>query len=308
MFMSMNTWQPVKMAVEELEDLQDLQVSDLSVSKLEEIWNVLMPVVKSLAINIAAAIVIYVVGRKIIRWLLKVLTKTLDRSRADEGLSKFLVSAARMALYFVLAVAVIAQLGVNTASIFTLLGTAGLAVAMSLQGSLANVAGGILILLMHPFRVGDFVIAGSYGEGTVEMIGMVYTSIRTVDNRVLAIPNGDLANAAVTNVTANPERRLDVRVGIAYEADLKKAKGILQRVYEQNDNILKDKEITVYVDSLEDSSVNLGAFGWVKTEDYLRTKWAITEEIKLQLDAGGIGIPFPQMDVHLVEQTAKESK
>ncbi len=292
----------IRGAVEELEDLQDLQVSDLSVSKMEEIWQVLAPVLKNLAVNIVAAIAIYIIGRKLIRWLLKVLGKTLEKSHSDEGLSKFLLSAVRLALYFILTVAVVAQLGVNTASVFTLLGTAGLAVAMSLQGSLSNVAGGILILLMHPFRVGDFVIASSYGEGTVLMIGMVYTTIRTVDNRELAIPNGDLANAAVINVTANPERRLDILVGISYESDLRKAKRIIERVYRENENILKDREISVYVDSLGDSSVNLGAFGWVKTPDYLKTKWAITEAVKLGLDAGGISIPYPQMDVHLVDQ------
>lgn len=274
---------------------------DLTPSAIKEFLESLLPAVKTLAFNIIIALVIYFVGRKIIKIVLNMLDRTLSRTKVDVGISKFLHSVARVAMYALLAFLIIDQLGVNTASIVTVLGTAGLAIGLSLQGSLSNMAGGVLILLMKPFRVGDYIIC-SYGEGKVSMIGTVYTTIITVDNKVLTIPNGEISDAAVTDVTALPQRRLDITVGIGYEADLRKAKEILSRIYKESPFIDQDKEIQVFVDSLGDSAVNLGVQGWVDTGNYLKAKWAITEQIKLEFDKEGVSIPFPQMDVHLTGQ------
>ena len=184
------------------------------------------------------------------------------------------------------------------ASIVTILGAAGLAISMSLQGSLANVAGGILILLMKPFKVGDYVMT-SYGDGTVKAIGLVYTTIATLDNRTLTIPNGTLSNSAVFDASTMPERRLDTAVGISYDSDIRKAKEIMERVYLSCPSVIAEKGINVHVSGLGDSSVVIEAFGWVAGSDYLSSKWYILEEVKLQYDAEGIKIPYPQMDVHL---------
>ena len=159
-------------------------------------------------------------------------------------------------------------------------------------------AGGILILLMKPFRVGDYIMT-SFGDGTVQAIGLVYTTITTVDNRVLTIPNGTLSNSAVTDASMMPERRLDISVGISYDSDIKKAKEVMERVYLSCPAVTADKGINVHVSSLGDSAVVIEAFGWVPGSEYLKSKWYITEEIKLQYDAEGIKIPYPQMDVHL---------
>ena len=279
-------------------DVATLDVTDLTPGALESFLKSLVPSLQELAFNIVAALIIFAVGRRLIAFLTKLLDKFLSHAGFDVGVSKFMVSAARTLLYVFLIVMVVAQLGVNTASIVTILGTAGLAIGMSLQGSLSNVAGGILILLMKPFKVGEYV-STKYGDGTVQAIGLVYTTLTTVDNRVLAIPNGELSNSAVFDVTAMPERRLDIQVGISYGSDLRRAKEIMEQVYRDCPLVLADKDVNVHVASLADSAVILEAFGWVARADFLNAKWSITEEIKLRFDREGVVIPFPQMDVHL---------
>ena len=258
----------------------------------------IMPALQTLIFNIIVALIIYIIGKKLISFLLKLLDKFLKHTSIDVGVSNFLMSVARVLLYVFLIFMIVGQLGVNTASIVTVLGAAGLAISMSLQGSLANVAGGILILLMKPFKVGDYV-STTFGDGTVKEIGLVYTSIRTIDNRVLTIPNGSLSNSAVFDASAMSERRLDLSVGISYDSNLKKAKEVMERVYLSCPSVIADKGVDVHISSLRDSAVVVEAFGWVPGSEYLKAKWYITEEIKLQFDAEGIKIPYPQMDVHV---------
>ena len=190
------------------------------------------------------------------------------------------------------------KIGVPSASIIALLGSATLAIGLSLQSSLANFAGGILILVMRPFGIHDYIICEGT-EGTVQNIGLVYTTLVTIDNRKITIPNGSLSNAVITNVTAQPKRRVDLTVGIGYTSDLKKAKEILNQIYENDPLILKEDGITVYVDQLADSSVILGARGWTNTTDYWTVRWRILEQIKLKFDQAGIEIPFNQLDVNV---------
>ena len=279
-------------------DITTIEPSDLTPSALENFLKSLAPSLQDLAFNLVAALILFAVGRRLIAFLLKLLNKFLGHTGLDVGVSKFLMSASRVLLYVLLIFMVVAQLGVNTASIVTILGTAGLAISMSLQGSLSNVAGGILILLMKPFKVGDYV-STKYGDGTVQVIGLVYTTLTTLDNRTLTIPNGDLSNSAVFDASAMAERRLDIQVGISYGSDLLKAKQVMEQVYRDCPYILADKEVNVHVASLGDSAVILEAFGWVSGSHYLSAKWSITEKIKLRFDEEGIAIPFPQMDVHL---------
>jgi len=169
---------------------------------------------------------------------------------------------------------------------------------MSLQGSLANVAGGILILLNHPFRVGHYIVC-DYGEGTVSVIGLVYTTITTKDNRVLTIPNSQISNCAVTDCGENPVRRLDLITGISYDSDILKAKKVLQEICDTCEYVLQDRPVSIFVDSLGDSSVNMGLYCYVPSDDFLQAKWEITEQVKLRFDAAGIEIPFPHVQVQL---------
>lgn len=224
--------------------------------------------------------------------------RALTKAQADIALVRFLSSAVESALRIFLLFMILGQLGINTASIVTVLGTLMLAIGMSLQGSLSNVAGGILLLLTRPFKVGNYIIT-SYGEGAVTMIGLVYTTLTTKDNCVLTIPNSQISNCAITNCGGNPQRRLDTIVGISYSSDIAKAKEILQRISEESEYVLHDRPVSIFVDSLADSSVNLGMNCYVESSDYLAAKWQVTETIKKKFDEGGIEIPFPQVHVHM---------
>jgi small conductance mechanosensitive channel len=279
-------------------DVASIDASDLTPGALENFLRSLAPSLQELAFNLVAALIIFLVGRKLIKLLLKLLDKFLGHTSVDAGVSSFLMSASRVLLYIFLFFMIVGQLGVNTASIVTVLGAAGLAISMSLQGSLSNVAGGILILLMKPFKVGDYV-STTYGDGTVRSIGLVYTTMVTPDNRVLTVPNGTLSNSAVFDFSAMEVRRLDISAGISYSADLLRAKQIMEQVYRDCPSVDAERGIDVHVMSLADSAVVLEAYGWVPCADYLKAKWSVTEQIKLRFDAEGIGIPFPQMDVHL---------
>lgn len=282
----------------QIEDIEQIDASDLTVSNLKRFFESLLPGIRSLAFDIIVCIIIYIVGRKLIKLLHKMLNKTLEKTQADVGVVKFLGSALEIILYVFLSFMILGQLGVNTASIITVLGTAMLAVGMSLQGSLSNVAGGILILFTKPFRVGHYIIS-DHGEGTVTMIGLFYTTITTKDNRVLTLPNSQISNCAVTNCTQNPVRRLDTVVGISYDSDICLAKEIMEKIARDCQYVLQDRDITVFVDSLGDSSVDIGLFCYVNSPDFLAAKWQITEEIKLRFDEAGISIPFPQVHVHM---------
>ena len=285
-------------ALTETPEVPTIDPSDLTPGALQQFFQSITPSLTKLLFNIIVSIVIFLIGRKLIGFLLKLLDKFLAKTSIDVGVSKFLLSAARTCMYAILIFMIVGQLGVNTASIVTVMGAAGLAISMSLQGSLSNVAGGILILLMKPFRVGDYVMT-SFGDGTVQAIGLVYTTITTVDNRVLTIPNGTLANSAVTDASMMPERRLDISVGISYDSDIRRAKEIMEEVYRSCPAVIADKGINVHVSSLGDSAVVIEAFGWVPGSEFLSSKWYVTEEIKLRFDEGGIKIPYPEMDVHL---------
>ena len=190
--------------------------------------------------------------------------------------------------------------GLDAASIVAVVGSAGVAIGLALQGSLSNLAGGVLILLLKPFRIGDYIIEDSKNhEGTVTEIQLFFTKLTTADGKIVVLPNGTLANTSLTNVTAAADRRLDVFVGISYDADLLRAKECVLKVLREEESTLKDMELISFVDALGSSEVVIGGRCHVKNEDYFQAKWRITENIKLAMDAEGIAIPYPQMDVHL---------
>ena len=195
------------------------------------------------------------------------------------------------------------QLGVDKTSVAALVGSAGVAISLALQGGLSNFAGGLIIMFLRPFSVGDYIIEnGNNIEGTVEKIELYYTTLMTVDSRRIVIPNSTLTGNSITNVTAMDKRRLEIKVGISYHSDLLKAKDILRRLVEEDPELLEREEIQIFVDQLADSAVILGIRAWVRTDEYWNTKWRMNERIKLEFDANGIQIPFPQMDVYLQQK------
>lgn len=250
--------------------------------------------------RLLAAALILLIGSRIIKFTSKLIKRTLDKMGLEIGISRFLVSVAKAFQYGILIFIAAEKIGISSASIIALLGSAGIAIGLALQGTLTNFAGGVLILVTKPFKVGDYIISQG-GEGQVSNIGVVYTTLVSADNRKIVIPNGTLSNEPMTNVTGMGKRRVDILVGISYTADLKKAKDILQRLLEEHPLVLKEEPIQVFVDSLADSAVMIGGRAWAASDDYWNCRWDITESVKLEYDKAGIEIPFNQMDVHMIK-------
>lgn len=264
----------------------------------------MVPSLLSFLVQVIVAIIVLLIGSRIIKFLLKLIRKSLDRSKVEAGVVTFLCSLVKYSLYFVLAMIILAQFGVTTSSVVAVLGSAGLTLGLALQGSLSNFAGGVLILLLKPFVVGNYIIDGATGqEGTVSSITIFYTKLHTVDNRMILIPNGTLSNSSITNVTHMEKRRIDLLIGVSYEANLAKTKQVLLDVVKSEDKILPGEPVDVYVSELAESSVQMGVRAWVKTEDYWPIRWKMTEDIKNALDANAISIPYPQMDVTVTMQS-----
>ena len=260
----------------------------------------LIPDLLAFALQVVIAVVIYVIGAKIIKYVLKLVRRSMDRAGADEGVKQFLGTLIKYALYLLLITIILNLFGIATTSVVAVLGSIGVAAGLALQGSLSNMAGGVLILLLKPFRVGDYIIEDSNkNEGTVAEISIFYTKLVTVDNRVIMIPNGTLANSSMTNVSRMTKRRIDLIIGVAYESDIKQVKEILKNVAEAEEARLPEEEISIFVSELVDSSVNMGVRIWVTTEDYWPAKWRLTENIKIALDEHQISIPYPQLDVQI---------
>ena len=272
-------------------------------STLDGLWAyvaAMMPVVLNFLLDLVWIVILLVVGSKLIKFAVKLLKNVMSKGNVEPGVVTFLCSLAKYALYFVLGMMILSQFGVTSASVIAVLGSAGLAVGMALQGSLSNFAGGVLILLLKPFVVGDYIIENGGGqEGTVSEIGIFYTKLLTVDNKAIFLPNGALSNNSIVNVSAMSKRRVDIEVGVAYNSDLAKVKEILTDIAIHEEARLENEDMNVFVSSLADSSVNLGVRIWVSSADYWTAKWRMTEEIKYALDKNGIEIPFPQVDVNI---------
>ena len=258
----------------------------------------MIPSLISFALQVVLAIVIYLIAAKLIKWVVKIVEKTMERHGVDTGVKQFLCAIIKYALYLVLIMTILSLFGVATTSVVAVLGSAGVAVGLALQGSLANFAGGVLILLLKPFKVGDYIIQGG-NEGTVYEISIFYTKLNTVDNKVVVIPNGVLSNNTLTNVSHLAKRRVDIVVGISYDADIKQAKDIIFKLAQSEKCRLPEENAVVYVDNLGASSVDIGVRVWVKAADYWDVKWRLLEEIKYKLDENQIAIPYQQIDVQI---------
>lgn len=261
-----------------------------------------IPGLITFGLKVLAALVAFFIGRLVIRWIRKIVRRSFERSGADKGVEQFVDSLLKYGLYALLVFSLISSLGFDTTSVAAVLASGGVAIGLALQGSLSNFAGGVLILLLKPFVVGDYIIEDSNGkEGTVKEIQIFYTKLSTIDNKTIVIPNGMLTNNSITNATAKDERQLDLRVSISYDADIRQAKNVIEELLEKDECIIKNEQINVFVHELADNAVVLGIRAWVKNEEYWTTRWRLLEEIKILLDENGIEIPYPQMAVHMKE-------
>ena len=282
---------------------QEIEAITEEIDRFQRYIDEYLPGVVAFGLRVLMALVLFFIGSRLIKLLRRIVRRSMERAGADVGVMQFIDSILKAFLYFVLVMLIASSFGVDTTSVVALVGSAGLAAGLALQGSLANFAGGVLLLMVRPFKVGDYIIQGDL-EGTVSEIQMIYTYLLTPDNRKVVIPNGKLADNSLINVTAQEKRRLDIDVGISYTADLKKAKDTGMKLLEREERVLKEEERLAVVSELADSAVILKLRFWVKPEDYWSAKWDMTEAVKLAFDAEGIEIPFNQVDVHIREEEA----
>lgn len=273
-------------------------------NKLLETVEGYIPKVFDFAVNIVLAIVIFFVGKIIIKYILKFCRKFFEKARMEISIQRFLDSLIKVVLYVVLIVIICDKVGIDTASFIAVLGTLGLTVGLALQGSLSNFAGGVLILMLKPFRVGDYIVDNGTGrEGTVEKIDLFYTKLITPDNKAISIPNGSLSNSSITNVTEFDKRRVDIAFGIGYADDIEKAKAVIFDVAAKDEAVLRDPEIAVIVTELAASQVTITVRAWCKTADYWNVYFRLMENVKNALDSNGIEIPFNQLQVHISKES-----
>ncbi|MGN8225694.1 mechanosensitive ion channel family protein [Gracilimonas sp. BCB1] len=251
--------------------------------------------------KLLAAVATLVIGLWIVKFIVRGTAKVLNRSSVDEALVSFLRSLISMLLKVMVYISALGMLGIEMTSFIAVLGAAGLAIGLALQGSLSNFAGGVLILFFKPFKVGDFIERGSE-SGTVEKIDILHTHLQTPNNQLVVIPNGQLANSPVTNYSAKETRRAVFPVGIGYGSDVKKAREVILRVLNEDERILQEPAPIVVLTNLGDSSLDLSARAWTKTENYWGFFWDNLEKIKEELDKEGIEIPFPQRDIHVFQE------
>lgn len=292
-------------ATDELQQSAEASVNEVTenMSQFSNYIQEHIPNLINLGIKIIIAIIIFMIGRVIIKWIRKSIRYSFQVKETDAGIATFVDSMVKFGLYILLIIIIAGNLGIELSSITVLFASAGVGVSLALQDFITNFAGGIMILLLRPFTVGDYIIEDTNkNEGTVKEIKIFYTKLMTIENKVIVIPNGKLMNNSLTNVTERDERRLDLKVGISYESDLKKAKEILERLLLSHKDILTNEDWKVFVDSLADSSVVLGIRAYVKMEKYWDTRWELLEQIKLTFDEEGIEIPYNQLTVHMQEK------
>jgi small conductance mechanosensitive channel len=263
-----------------------------------EAWIMVKTTGVDFAINLVIAIVIFYVGKWVVNLIISGMLKAMKKGDMDKTLRRFIANLARMLLMLFVIIAAINQLGVQTASLIALVGAAGLAVGLALQGSLANFASGVLIVLFRPYKVGDF-IEGAGIAGSVEEVQILTTVLKTGDNKQVIVPNSQIMGATITNYSANETRRIDLVVGVSYDDDLDQVRKELESLVAADDRILDDPPVTIAVSALADSSVNFVVRPWVKTADYWGVNFGLTEAIKKRFDEVGISFPYPQQDVHL---------
>ena len=261
-----------------------------------------LPALTGFCIKVVLSIIVFFVGRRIISWIVNIMRKSLERANIDAGVVQFISSAGKAVLYMLLIFNIAISLGVKESSVAALLGTAGVTVGLALQGGLANLAGGVLLLIFKPFVVGDYIIQDQANgcEGTVAKIEICYTTLLSIDNKKIVVPNGTLSNSTIINVTAKENRKLEIKVGISYDADIRKAKKVIEDILKADPDTRSDNsEMVVFVDSLADSAVIIGLRVWVPTDAYWKTKWRLNQRIKEEFDANGITIPYNQMEVYV---------
>ena len=280
-----------------------MEVIPTSVEEVSQLWLTVQDLAMDWGIKVLAALAIFVIGRWVAMGVRRGVRRMMEKGGIDPMIIGFVGSITYIALLAFVVIAALGQLGIQTTSFIAILGAAGLAVGLALQGSLANFAAGFLMLIFRPFKVGDFVEAAGVA-GVVKDMQIFTTTMKTGDNKTIIIPNAKISGDNIINYSAEENRRVDMTVGVAYDADLSKVKDVLNDIISKEERILSDPAPQVAVAELAESSVNFIVRVWTKTEDYWGVKFDATETIKNRFDEAGIGIPFPQRDIHIVSGSA----
>ncbi len=266
------------------------------------LWNQLSELLSSFGISLFIALSILIIGRQVVKILIKVISTALERSNTEDTVRIFVTNLLNTLLMIVVFIAAINQLGIQTTSIIAVLGAAGLAIGLALQGSLSNFAAGILIVIYRPYKVGDYIQADNH-LGTVDDIQIFSTVLKTPDNKLVVVPNGSIMNGSIVNFSNQDKRRVDIIASCSYEDDIDKVKSVLADILSKDDRILNEPKPRIAVSELADSSVNFIVRPWVKNSDYLDVYYSLLEEIKKRFDQEGIAIPYPQTGVHIHNHT-----
>lgn len=272
------------------------------ISFYEQQWNRAWNWIVGKAGSVILALLCLWIGLKLAKWIMKLIRRSFDKSKLDPTVSSFLSSIIYIVLYVLIFITVVSIMGIQVTSFVTLLGTAGVTIGLALQGSLANFAGGVLILILKPFVIGDYIREDTHNnEGTVVSIDIFYTRLQTYDGKMIVIPNGTLSNTSLTNLTKQEKRRLEFQIPVEYDVDLRLAKSVLEQVITKESMVLADEPKNIVLNAFEDSSMTILVHIWVKTEDYWQAKWKLMEGFKAALDEAGIVIPYNQLDIHMKE-------
>ncbi|MCR4865490.1 MAG: mechanosensitive ion channel [Lachnospiraceae bacterium] len=282
-----------------MQTVEDIS-NNIKSGALQTYLNELPDKLLAMGVKVLLTFIIVIVGIKLINMLRKTVRKALEKINVEKGVVQFTDSLIKAVLTILLVLWAAVNFGVEATSIAALISSVSIAIGLALQGSLSNFAGGILILLLKPFKVGDYIKEDTHSnEGTVKEISLFYTKLLSYDNKTIVLPNGILANSSMVNFSDEGKRRLDLRVSISYKADIKKAKEVIMDVIDKSDLVLADLQKIVFVAELENSGVILGIRCFADADQYFKTRWSLLEDIKYALDNNNIEIPYPQLDVHL---------
>lgn len=253
--------------------------------------------------NILFGLLILFIGFKLIKHIVKIIDRVLERSRIDSTLHSFLVSFLKIGMKILVIFCAVARIGVGTSSIIALLGSAGVAVGLSLQGSLSNIAGGVILLFMKPFEAGDYILEDSSSkEGTVESVGIMYTKLLSPEDKTILIPNGNLAGSSITNYTSKGKRRVEILVGIEYNENIERVRKILSAIIEKEEARLPEDPMQIFLHEFQDSCICMGVRYWTSTDNFWESKWRVQEKIKTEFDKNRVSIPFNRMDINILRQ------
>lgn len=284
---------------EQIREIEYIASNELKVGLIEGYLQELPDKLLRLGIRVLLALVVFFIGTQLIKLIRRILRKSFERRNVDVGVSRFLDSLVKAVLYILLLFMIASYFGIDATSVVALVGSAGVAIGLAVQGSLSNFAGGVLILLLKPFKIGDYIRDAAGNEGTVEEVQLFYTRLITPDRHIVIVPNGTLANSNILNMSTTEDRRLELKISISYNADIRRAKEVLLALMSADQGVLQDQEKQVFVQELADSSVILMMRCYSKNEVFWETKWRLLEAAKYALDEAGISIPFPQLDVHM---------